>query len=129
MRFVPRCSGQFEEGVIELDEENHFNRYRLSTLFAASYTADTFPGLDLYRNWCSKWESHCQTHGGYWTNDSAEREFGPPGDRGHRRTDRIASSQAVELSQGEERENPYSFGWCRRTVRHDRTLPVGFRAA
>jgi hypothetical protein len=73
---------QFEDVVVELDEENHFNRYRLATLYSPTYTIETFTGLDLYRGWCSSRESHCQTHGGYWANESSEREFGPPGEKG-----------------------------------------------
>jgi hypothetical protein len=73
---------QLEDGVIELDEENHFNRYRLATLYAPTYTIETFTGLGLYRGWCSSRETHCQTRGGYWANESSEREFGPPGEKG-----------------------------------------------
>lgn len=72
----------FARWVLELDEENHFNRYRALTLDASAYQRLPFPGLTAYREYCAALEDECSTHGGYWTNASAERAFGPPGDRG-----------------------------------------------
>lgn len=72
----------FEGWVVELDEENHFNRYRAQTLESPSY--EQFGAFDrpAYRTYCDRFEAECSTHGGYWVNSSAEREFGPAGDRG-----------------------------------------------
>lgn len=72
----------FDGWVLELDEENHFNRYRKVTFEAAFYHRVGSPILAEYPRHCASRESMCSTHGGYWTNPSSEREFGPPGARG-----------------------------------------------
>lgn len=71
--------------VIELDEERHFNRYRRVTLDSSIY--DESLGFDWsdYIRYCEQNEQQClkaASHGGYWTNDSCERQFGPPGSQG-----------------------------------------------
>lgn len=73
---------QLDGVAIELDEENHFNRYRLATLGAHAYERITQVDRSEYRLWCASEESACLTYGRYWTNDSCEREFGPPGRHG-----------------------------------------------
>ncbi len=64
----------------ELDEEQHFNRYRLVTLGSRFYKAESeFAGA--YRGYCLRHEQYClrkANHGGYWTNGSTERQFGSP---------------------------------------------------
>lgn len=74
------------ETAIELDEERHFNRYRLVTLNSPVYLK--LSGLDvaLYREYCRRYEAQCLQsagHGGYWSNKSCEREFGPPSPNGN----------------------------------------------
>lgn len=71
---------------IELDEERHFNRYRLSTLMSGLYSKlPKFP-LSEYRSYCAQREAQCLAaakYGGYWSNPRCIRQFGPqssPGD-------------------------------------------------
>lgn len=73
----------FNGMVIELDEENHFNRHRAETLDSSAY--DRLGGLDVqaYRSYCEAHEGHCLTYGGYWTNASTERAFGSAGAPGN----------------------------------------------
>jgi hypothetical protein len=71
---------EFDGVAVELDESRHFNRYRAITLQAPEYTRlPKFP-LDLYREYCHRFESECLRtggYGGYWTNPNCERQFGP----------------------------------------------------
>jgi hypothetical protein len=83
----PRVApGQWDfalEGVVlELDEREHFNRYRARTLDSPAYAL--LDGFDvvLYRAFCNEHERDCQTYGGYWSNSSAEQGFGPAGEPG-----------------------------------------------
>ncbi len=73
------------EAMTELDEEQHFNRYRLVTLDASFYSKlITFP-IDDYRQYCERHEDaalHRGSHGGYWTNKAVEKQFGPAGANG-----------------------------------------------
>jgi hypothetical protein len=69
--------------AVELDEEQHFNRYRLATLAASVYQhLPTFP-LAAYRTHCARHEADCLKIGrgrkGFWTNESCERQFGSAG--------------------------------------------------
>lgn len=67
----------FDELVVELDEEQHFNRCRLTTLAVA--WADQLPWAEAYRGHCRHHESDCRSkasHGGYWSNKSCRRLFG-----------------------------------------------------
>lgn len=69
--------------LVELDEELHFNRYRVATL-AASWEA-ALPWTADYRRHCAEREDECLEAGDWgkrWTNDSTARMFsgGPPGD-------------------------------------------------
>lgn len=63
--------------LIEVDEENHFNRHRAATLDGTDYpwTAD-------YLRYCAEYESRCRTNGGFWTSTSSECMFGPASPRG-----------------------------------------------
>ena len=69
-----------DEYIIELDEELHFNDYRLTTLNSSLYNSlEKFP-LKQYRVYCKKYKNSCLragAHLGKWTNPSSERMFGP----------------------------------------------------
>lgn len=73
--------------LVELDEDQHFNRYRALTL-TPTWT-DQLPWAEPYRQWCVTGEPICLRHksgGGFWTNDPSQRQFGPagpPGDLDH----------------------------------------------
>lgn len=61
--------------IIELDEENHFNRYRLSTLNSPIYANN--PNIDVaqYKKFCKNYEDRCRTDRKYAKNDSTEKQF------------------------------------------------------
>jgi hypothetical protein len=64
--------------VVELDEEQHFNRYRAVTLAPA--WADGLPWSDAYRRYGTEHEDACLRKArsrGYWASPSTERMFGP----------------------------------------------------
>lgn len=75
------------DGVaVELDEAQHFNRYRAITLDSPVYEAlQGLPTHD-YRTWCAEHEGDAlarQRQGpGFWKNPSTERQFGASGPRG-----------------------------------------------
>jgi hypothetical protein len=80
-RFRPDSWDLRIEGVlVELDEARHFNRYRAQTLTAPAYERlPVFP-LVGYAAFCARYERECLAaagYGGYWTNASAEKMFGP----------------------------------------------------
>ena len=66
-------------GVVELDEELHFNRYRLQTLQSPLYDRlHNFP-TSVYSAFSMQFEAACFSSGkfgGKWTNASAEVQFG-----------------------------------------------------
>lgn len=68
---------------VELDEEQHFNRYRRATL-TPGWT-DDLAWSDDYRRYCDDFEAACLRKakgGGYWSSASTEAMFGiadPPG--------------------------------------------------
>lgn len=68
--------------IVELDEQLHFNRYRLLTLESPLYgRLPRFP-LGDYKRYCGMHEQVCVqdgSWGGRWTNDSCERQFGTAG--------------------------------------------------
>lgn len=69
--------------VVELDEELHFNRYRLRTL-QAPWSA-RLPWHDAYFDFCDRQEQACLDAGKWgkrWTSPSCESMFGPPGEAG-----------------------------------------------
>ncbi|WP_314321453.1 hypothetical protein [Prevotella nigrescens] len=70
------------EFIIELDEENHFNRYRQQTLNSDIYQKIKGFPLNEYQQYCIKYESRCITHGGYWKNNSSENQFIKSDDNG-----------------------------------------------
>ena len=61
--------------IIELDEENHFNRYRLSTLNSPIYANN--PNIDVaqYKKFCKNYEDRCRTDRKYAKSDSTEKQF------------------------------------------------------
>lgn len=69
--------------LIELDEAQHFNRYRAATLQSDLYEATNSPWRQRYLEYSSLHEIAClQVTGsrkGFWTSVSAEREFGVAG--------------------------------------------------
>jgi hypothetical protein len=70
------CTSSF---IIELDEERHFNRYRLNTLDDQFYKK-SFPYFNVvnYRTYCLNNEPLCLRAagwGGNWKNKSTERQF------------------------------------------------------
>lgn len=83
---VPLSFGKWDivlkDFIIELDEEQHFNRYRATTL--DSFIYHVYKGMDYvdYRNFCIAYEPECQSKaswGKYWANDSTEMQFGVSG--------------------------------------------------
>ena len=74
----------FEDGLlVELDEELHFNRYRLLTLCAPALRPSAW--ATVYRELCSTHEADCLAAGRWgkrWTTPSAAAMFGPPGPPG-----------------------------------------------
>ena len=70
------------EFILELDEENHFNRYRLQTLNSNVYQMINGFRLDEYMRFCTLYESGCRKHGGFWKNNSSEKLFVKSDDNG-----------------------------------------------
>lgn len=69
--------------MVELDEELHFNRYRLRTR-QAPWSA-RLPWHDAYLDLCDRHEQACLGAGKWgkrWTSPSCESMFGPPGAAG-----------------------------------------------
>lgn len=68
--------------VVELDEEQHFNRFRGVTLAPA--WAAALPWQGAYRTYCDAFEDVCMkaaSHHKFWTNPSSEIQFGKSGPR------------------------------------------------
>ena len=71
--------------IIELDEEQHFNRYRKLTLNSPLYQNYPWFKVVEYKNYCDLKESDClrkAKRGGYWTNASTEKQFGIAAENG-----------------------------------------------
>lgn len=71
--------------IIELDEEQHFNRYRLQTLSNHLYQSEVGFNIDLYRQYCVSFEQEClkkASYGKYWINDSTRKQFGEGDSKG-----------------------------------------------
>ncbi len=63
--------------IIEFDEENHFNRYRLATLDSTIYLENKNIDVSKYRTFCRQYEDKCRrTPSGYWKNSSTQKMFG-----------------------------------------------------
>lgn len=66
--------------IVELDESQHFNRYRRKTL-EPQWTR-RLPWREPYQRYCTQYESACAAErgwGSYWTSTATERMFGPAG--------------------------------------------------
>ena len=64
--------------IIELDEERHFNRYRLETLSSSFYTDYPLFSVTAYRKYCIDNELECLKTAGWgknWKNKSTEKMF------------------------------------------------------
>jgi hypothetical protein len=93
--------------LVELDEEQHFNRYRRVSLDPA--WADSLPWTADYRRYCDEHEKASlrkASRGGYWASPSTERMFGPSGSpRWKQRAlydamrDALAAAGAVRLAR------------------------------
>ena len=77
---------QRQDFIIELDEELHFNKYRLITLDSGIYDNYPFFSVANYRIYCEKYECNCLragSWGGKWKSQSSEKQFlqsGPDGE-------------------------------------------------
>lgn len=70
----------FQDLVVELDEELHFNRYRLVTL--SQDWSEVLPWATDYRAFSLEHEGNCVRAGSWgkrWATTSTEVQFGPPG--------------------------------------------------
>lgn len=65
-----------ENGFVELDEENHFNRYRKITLQSDLYKKNESFSVSSYSTYCETKENRAGKSVGFWTNDSSEEQFG-----------------------------------------------------
>lgn len=76
---------EFGRFCVLFDEQIHFNRYRTKTLRSSFYeNLSSFP-LMKYKSYCRKYEKEClksASSNPAWTNDEAERHFGPSQVRG-----------------------------------------------
>jgi hypothetical protein len=71
--------------IIELDEEQHFNRYRQQTLNSLIYVENSIFSEVNYKDYCVRFEVNClkkATFGKYWTSPSTEKQFGIAGIKG-----------------------------------------------
>jgi hypothetical protein len=74
-----------ENFIIELDEEQHFNRYRKQTLTSSLYQKWPWFNVKQYTTFCDEQEDAClkkAKRGGYWANESTIRQFGQPSANG-----------------------------------------------
>ena len=80
---IPLRIGNFDIKIennkyLELDEQLHFNRYRLITLDSNCYSKCNFFDIDFYKQLCKQHENDCLSSGGYggkWKNNSTEKLF------------------------------------------------------
>ena len=71
--------------IVELDEEQHFNRYRTITLDSYIYHLENGFDIFAYKKYCLDNELCClakSSWGKYWTSPSTEKQFGLPGPKG-----------------------------------------------
>lgn len=84
LRFGP-CDIVTKNFVVELDEEQHFNRYRKLTLGSVIYSDTKWFDHVRYKAYCDDFEELClkkAARGGYWSNASTEKQFGPAAEKG-----------------------------------------------
>lgn len=71
--------------IIELDEEQHFNRYRAMTLDSFIYHVAKGTDCIDYKNYCKVHESECLSKacwGKDWSTSSTEKQFGQSSTKG-----------------------------------------------
>lgn len=68
--------------IIELDEENHFNRYRLITLNAPIYQDCKNFNVERYKQYCKYYENKCPKTQKRWSTSSSDNQFGVSGEEG-----------------------------------------------
>lgn len=61
---------------IELDEENHFNRYRSVTLKSVFYNNNSNFSNPRYLEYCNNFENKCGKGVGFWFSENSEKQFG-----------------------------------------------------
>lgn len=69
---LPQC-------IVELDEAQHFNRYRKITLDSSIYKANKSFSTTEYKDYCNHFEIECLKKGDnrkYWKTPSTEKQFG-----------------------------------------------------
>lgn len=72
--------------IIELDEERHFNRYRLLTLKSDIYNSHSKFSVFDYKRYCKTYEKAClraASWGKNWKTDSTEKMFAISDKEGH----------------------------------------------
>ena len=62
--------------IIELDEQEHFNRYRFYTLDSSIYENCLNFDKENYKGYCAKYEDKCRTDGKFGSSPSADKQFG-----------------------------------------------------
>lgn len=65
-----------EDCFIELDEENHFNRYRAITLKSNFYLNCPNFSKQSYIDYCNQFENKAGKGGNFWTSTNSEKQFG-----------------------------------------------------
>lgn len=80
LKDYPIAFGDFDivtaNGCIELDEENHFNRYRKITLQSNLYKEIKSFSVSNYISYCDTKESKAGKSVSFWTNKSSQKQFG-----------------------------------------------------
>ena len=69
---------KYPDFIIELDEELHFNRYRLITLNSSIYNSYRYFSIGKYKEYCRLYENNCLSFGKYgnkWMSNSSEKFF------------------------------------------------------
>lgn len=72
-----------DQCLIELDEENHFNRYRKLTLHSPIYTDYKYFPVFSFISFCDAYEYKVRDYGQFWTSSGSVKQFGQssaPGD-------------------------------------------------
>jgi len=61
---------------IELDEENHFHRYRKKTLESRFYSGYAYFSVQDFKDFCDTYEKKARKDGAFWSNGSSQDQFG-----------------------------------------------------
>lgn len=83
--FVPKSAENDDGFYVELDENQHFNRYRGITLNSCVYKRERIfspEQLEEYKRFCAEYEHRCPHTGGWWSNPSTNEQFGPASPEG-----------------------------------------------